>query len=844
MNFIQDIRYAFRMLRKNGGFTAVVVITLALGIGANAAIFSLTDQVLLRKLPVQRPEELVVLRSDGPISGRLSSDGDNAQSFSYPMYKDIRDRVPVFAGVLARSGVGLSVAGRGSTERASGELVSGNYFQVLGVPATLGRTLLPDDEGAPGANPVAVLSHGYWQRRFGSDPGILNQQLLINGHSLTVVGVAAPGFTGVQIGFVPEVFIPITMKPQMTPNWEIPAKNGRPGYGLSSRRDWWFNILARLKPGMTIEEAQAGAAPAFRSILDEEIAAFPNFRPDTRERYLNKKLELMPGAGGRQVLQRDSGRALVVLSAMVGVVLLIACANIAGLLIVRSMARQREVAVRLALGASRWQLLRLMLIEAMLLAVAGGVAGLLVAVWAMDVLIGAIPEGVGASGLSSNLDARVLMFSVGLSLLTGLLFGLLPAWRATKPALAPVLKDVASSTTGGVPHVWFRRSLVVAQVALTLLLLVGGALFARSMHNLSNVDLGLRTENLLMFSIRPELNGYSSERTIALFDQLRAALSGVPGVSTVSTAELASFEGNSAGSNITVEGYKAAEDEDMTVSYNTVGPAYFSTVGVPLISGREFTDADTAAAPKVAVINETMAKKWFAGQNPIGMKFAWGAGDKVVPNITVVGVVRDNKHSEVRQKPEPFLWQPYAQESRLGSSTFYVRTVGDPLALANSIRSEVRRLDANLPVGNLKTVEKQISDQLFADRLMMTLSVSFAALAALLASIGIYGVMAYSVVQRTREIGIRVALGATQSNVRGLVLREALIIAAIGLLIGVPATYAVGKYAEGILFGVTGRDPWMMAAAAVLLCGVTLLAGFLPARRAARIDPMVALRYE
>jgi len=821
------------MLAKSPGFTAVAVLTLALGIGTNTAIFSLTDQVLLRLLPVQRPEELVILHSPGPNPGHTWNDGDDAASFSYPTYKDLRDRNQVFSGLLARFPLSLNVSGQGQTERANGELVSGNYFEVLGVRPALGRVFAREDETAPGANPVVVLSYGYWTRRFGNNPGILNKQLIVNGTTLTVVGVARAGFTGVQVGQLPDVFIPVTMKAQMTPNWN----------GLEDRKDHWLAILGRLKSGFTRTKAEAGLQPLYQAILESELPLM-KMSGESQRRFLDKRILLDPGAHGRQILQHDAREPLVFLMAMVGLVLLIACANLASLLVARGEARQREIGVRLALGAGRWRLVRQLLTESLLLALAGGVAGVVLASWTLDGLVGAIPQSYGAVGIEARLDYRVLAFAIGLSILTGVLFGLAPALRATRVDLQSTLKDQGASVSGGLSNVRLRKWLIVSQVALTAVLLTGAGLFVHSLMNLKRFDLGVRTDHVMEFSIAPELNRYSPPQTIALFDRMRRDIAALPGVRSVSAAEIAVFANNNSDSNVTVEGYAAREDEDTHVFGNSVGPNYFATMGIPLLGGREFSEADSASSPKVAIINETMARRYFAGRNPIGLHFAFGSGAKVHPDIEIVGVVKDSKHASVRQVIHPFAYLPYAQESDLGQATFYVRTIQDPAAMAAALRKAVQGYDANLPVYDFKTLPQQVTESVFNDRLLTFFSLCLGLLASLLAAIGLYGVMAYVVARRTREIGIRIALGATRENVAWLILREVVRMAAVGLVIGLCVAFATGRLIESQLFGVKASDPLVFALAAALLAAVAVLAGCLPARKAASVDPMVALRYE
>jgi predicted permease len=830
---LQDVRYAVRMLAKSPGFTLVAILTLALGIGANAAIFSVTDQVLLRLLPVQKPEELVVLRSPGPQPGSNWSDGDVATAFSYPMYKDLRDRNPVFSGLLARFAVQASVSGQGQTELANGELVSGNYFEVLGVRPALGRVLTSQDETAPGANPEAVLSYGYWERHFGRDPGILNKQLVVNGVSITVVGVAAPGFFGVQVGQTPDIFIPVTMKAQMTPNWD----------GLADRKDHWLAILGRLKPGMSRARAEAGIAPEYSAILQSEASALKS-SPEKKKQFLDKKILLDTGSHGRPILQHDAGKPIWILMSMVGLVLLIACANLASLLVARGEARQREIAVRMAMGAGRWRLIRQLLTESLLISLAGGLAGLLVGSWTLGALVGSIPESIGASGLQAKFDYRVLLFALGISILTGLLFGLIPALRSTHADLQSTLREQGANVFGGKSNVRLRKALLVSQVALTVVLLAAAGFFAQSLMNLKRQDLGLRTDHVIQFAVAPELNRYTPEQTVALADRLRENIGGLPGVRSVSASEMSLLSNSDSSANITAEGYTVSEDADTNVQQNWIGPNFFASLGIPLLSGREFDNRDTSSAPKVAIVSEKMAQIYFHNENPIGRHFAFGAGNDVHPDIEIVGVVKDSKNTDLRQELRAFVYIPYTQDKHFGTVTFYVRTNLEPAALAATLRKTVQSADANLPVFDMKTFDQQVDEIAFSERLLTVFSLCLGLLAALLAAIGLYGVMAYMVAQRTREIGIRMALGATQRNVAWLVLREIVRISAGGLGIGLVAAFGIGKLIESQLFGVKASNPLVFLSSAALLSAVALLAGWLPARKAAGVDPMVALRYE
>jgi putative ABC transport system permease protein len=829
----QDLRFSFRMLFKNPGFTAVAVLTLALGIGANTAIFSLIDQILLRLLPVERPGELVILRSPGPNPGHTWSDSDDTAFFSYPLYKDLRERNTVLTGLLARFPGSLNVSGGGQTERANGELVSGNYFEVLGVRPALGRVLTLSDESAPGADTVAVLSYGYWTRRFGADRDILNKVLIINGAPLTLVGVSNPGFSGVQIGRLTDLFIPITMKAQMTPNWD----------GLNDRKDHWVAVLGRMRSGMTRTQAEAGLLPAYRSILESELPLL-GLSAATRDRFLKKQILLDSGSHGRPILQYDARQPLLVLMAMVGLVLLIACANLANLQLARGLSRRREIAVRVALGGRRLRLVRQLLTESALLALAGGAAGLLVASWALEAFLRALPGSMDAVGLGARLDPRVISFALALTALTSILFGMIPALRATRVDLQNTLKEQGASVTSTLSHVRFRKGLIIAQVALTAVLLIAAGLFTRSFDNLKRLPLGVRVDHVIQFSIAPELNRYSPSRTLTLMDRMREGIAALPGVRSVSAAEIPVFDNSDAGANITVQGYTPHDDEDMHVFMNWVGPDYFATMGTRLVAGREFNESDTVGAPKVAIINETMARRFFAGRNPIGSRFAFGSGHSASPDIEVVGLAKDSKHSSLRTVIPPFVSLPYKQDLKLGRLTFYVRTAQEPATLMGTLRRSVEGYDPNLPLYNLRTLQDQVDESLFSDRLLTLLSLCLGILAALLAAVGLYGVMTYTVTQRTREIGMRIALGASHGNVAWLILREVLRMTSLGLVSGIAVAFALGRFIESQLFGIRANDPLIFIFAPFLLAAVALLAGYLPAQRATRVDPIVALKCE
>jgi predicted permease len=832
---LADLRYALRSFRKSPGFALVAVVTLALGVGANSAIFALVNRVLLDLLPVLSPKELVLLSSPGPVSGHLWSDGDVSTSFSYPMYRGIRDASgSVFSGLLAEYPFDASVATAGETDRARGELVSGNYFDVLGLVPAMGRTLTADDERVPGGHPVVVLSHGYWRRRFGGNAAILNKTVIVNGHMMTVVGVARAGFAGIQDGRPADVFVPMMMKEQMTPTWN----------GLEDPKDYWLQIVGRLKPGMSRKRAEVVLQAVYAPMLRDLAALMTGMKDSTRREFLAKRLLVLPGGHGRLVLRNNIGRPLVSLMGLVALVLLIACSNLAGLLAARGVARQREYGIRLAIGASRARLLRQSILECLIFAVAGGVLGLVVAAWILNVLIGAFPADAELRQVAARIDPQVFGFAAVLSLGAGLFFGVSPALRAARLDPAQTLggSGRGSSSTGR-EVLRLRRWLVTAQVALTFVLLVAAGLFVASLKGLAGVDLGLKPENVIGFSIAPESNGYPPARSAVLSRRLAEGLAALPGVRSVTAAELSTLTGNDNGTNVEIDGTDPSPDAPTRALTNWIGPDYFSTLGIPLLSGREISWRDDPDAPRVAVVNETFVRRWAGGRNPIGLRFRFGSGGSERPWVEVVGVVKNSKSTEVAEPDRPFFYLPFLQDETLGQLTYYVRAEREPAALAASFRAEVRRHDPRLPVFDVKTLSNQVLDSLATQRIITFLSASFAILAALLAAIGIYGVLAYAVAERRREIGVRVALGAPPAAVRNLVLREVLRFLAVGAAVGLPAAYGLGRAIESILFGIHG-DVRIFAAGAAVLAVVALAAGYPPARRAARTNPMDALRSE
>jgi predicted permease len=830
-----NLKLAIRTLRHTPFVTGVATLSLALGIGANAAIFSLFNQLLLRSLPVQEPQRLVNFRSPGPKAGSTScgQPGDCDEVFSYAMFRDLQKAQTVFTDIAAHVPFDANVAARGQTSHEDGLLVSGSYFPVLGLKPALGRLLSPDDEPSIGESHVTVLSHAFWQTRFGADPNVLNQPLIVNGRSLTIVGVAPRGFDGTTIGSSPDVFVPITLRDLLQP----------PFKSFDGRRNYWAYLFARLKPGVSREQAAAALAPIYHAILtDVEAAQQKGMSPQTLERFKARPLLVEPGWRGQSSVSTEARAPLTLLLGVTAFVLLIACANIANLLLARSAARAGEMAVRLSIDASRWQLVRQLLTESLLLACAGGAFGLLVAHWTLSLIVSMLPREA-MDGLQPRLDGSVLLFAAVVTLGTGLLFGLFPALHSTRPDLASSLKGQAGQPSGARSASRFRTTLATLQIALSMALLVAAGLFTRSLFNVSRVNLGLNAENVIMFNISPVLNGYTPERALRLFEQLEDSLAALPGVDGVTTGRVPLLSGSNWGNSVSVEGFEAGPDTNVDSRFNEVGPDYFGMLGIPLIAGREFTRADAAGTPKVAIVNEAFARKFNLGRNAVG-KHMGNDGKSGALTLTIVGLVQNAKYSEVKQEIPPLYVIPYRQDDKIGSINFYVRSAVPPESMFAAIRKAVAALDPNLPVVNIRTLPQQIRDNVFVDRFVSTLSTAFASLATLLAAIGLYGVLAYTVAQRTREIGLRMALGAAPGRVRAMVLRQVGGMTLIGGAVGLAAAVGLGWLAQSLLFELRGWDPAVLAGSAALLSVVALGAGFIPAQRASQVEPMQALRYE
>jgi len=819
---ITDIRYALRMLAKNPGFACVVVFTLALGIGANAAIFSVTDKVLLQSLPVAKPEELAVV---------TSADSSLGSSFSYPIYENLRDKNDVFSGVIARGGAPMNVSYGDQNERVRGELVSGNFFDVLGVRPWAGRLFTQDDDRNPGAHPVAVVSYDFWQRRFAKDPNLIGKTILVNEYPLTVIGVTPPGFYGVNLSNNPDVRVPLMMTPVFNP---------RPADRLRRWRLQWLSLMARRKDGVSAEQAQASLAVLYRQLLEAEAQQLP---PDTsaydREQFLSQKLAVLAGDQGFRHLQTELKTSLWLLFGATCAVLLILCANLANLMMARATVRAQETAVRLALGAGRLRLLRQWLTEGVVLAVIGGVLGVVIALWIKSGLMAFIPADFRAN-LSDPFDWRLYPFVFGVAILLGVAFSLAPAIQAARQVFAPGLRLESRSVTSAGRLVSLRSGLILVQVALSLPLLFTAALLVRTLQNLRAVDTGFSKENVLLASVNPSLNGYTPDRSTNFYNELLTRTRALPGVKYASLATDSPISGSRDRYGIVVEGYTPREGERMGTDVTTVSPDYFKTLSIPLVAGRDFNDGDRVGSPGVAIINEKMAKYFFGAANPLGKKI----GLEKVPDITIVGVVKDAQYVTLREDLRRHFYLPATQEKALSGLTLHVKTDNDPRGVAELLRAELKSIDPHLPLYDIKTLSTEIDESLIQERLVTWLSSAFGVLATLLTALGLYGVLTFSVARRTREIGIRVALGAQRRDVFRLIMTRGVLLVGVGVLVGVGASLAFSKLLESLLFGVTPNSVTTLVIVSVGLVAIALLACWLPARRATKVDPLVALRYE
>ncbi|MEP6591264.1 MAG: ABC transporter permease [Gemmatimonadota bacterium] len=828
-----NLKLAFRLLLKTPFVTLVAVTSLALGIGANAAIFSVIDQMLLRPLPVVRPSELVNFSSPGPNPGsqQCSQIGECNEVYSWLMFRDLQREQHLFTDIAAHVNFGANFSARGQTVSGDGLMVSGSYFPVLGLVPTVGRLINAEDAKDPGDGRVVVLSYDYWRGAFGGDAAAIGQNMIVNGQSLEIIGVAPRGFSGTSLGVQPKVFLPITLRSVINQGWKE----------YDDRRSYWVYLFARLKPGVSREQAQAAITTQYRSILASVEAPLQEGMSDpTMAKFKSKPVLLAAGSLGQSSVRRETTTPLAMLFGITGLVLLIACANIANLLLARGAARSSEMAVRLALGGTRRQLIGQLLTESLLLGLLGGIVALAVALVTLRGMSTFLPDRASATFVA-RLDLNVIGFTAVMAIVTAVLFGLFPALHATRPDLITSIRDQGGQSSGGRVAMRWRTWLATAQVALAMALLGSAGLFAKSLANVTKLDLGVKVEQVVTFSISPVLNGYTPERSQQLFLRVEDALAQTPGVTGVAGSMVPLLAGSNWGNSVNVEGFPKGPDVDNNSRFNEVGPGYFTTVGVPLLAGRDFTRSDTKGTPRVAIVNEAFAKKFKLGANPIGRRMDRG-NDSL--DIEIVGLVRDAKYSEVKAVIPPVFFIPYAQDDRAGSLSFYVKTSGDPLAMLPVVGKVVKQLDQDLPVEELRTMPEQIRQNIFLDRFVTIFALTFALLATILASIGLYGVLSYTVFQRTREFGVRMALGADPRRVRLMVLRQVGTMTLLGGSIGFVAALGIGRVAQSLLYQMKGFDAPVMFGSVLALTLVALGAGLLPAHRAAKLDPVQALRYE
>ena len=853
---VQDLRHAVRVLLQGKTWSAMVVLSLALGIGANTALFSATNGLLLRKLPVDDPETLVRLRHVGrnSMANNTSEYGNivrvpgaepSGATFSYPTFAALRQGNATLIGLAASVPMNsLNVVVDGTAEIATGYLVTGNYYELLGVRAIRGRTLLPDDDQA-NAPPVATISEQFWTRRFGADPAVVGTVIRANDTALTIVGVTPAAFTGVQrvIADAPDLVMPLaldrllTLPGAMYPGGQNQARLDQPTF-------WWLQVFGRLKPGVTASQVEGNLNGTFQQVAREGMSSFLGSVPEAvrnstsnRSRTDVSRLSVTSMARGLVDTDPTSVRGVAIISAIVALILVLVCANVANLLLARAAARQKEIAVRLSIGATRLRLVRQLLTESVLLALVGGALGLLVAYWGRALL----PAAAG----QAPLDWRVLLFTSGVALATGLLFGIAPAVRVTGTAAGEALKETGRSIIGS--RALLPKALLVIQVAISLVLLIGAGLFLRTVYNLRQVDVGFDPQNMVVFGVNPRLNRYDAARITALYDQLLERLRATPGVRAVTLSNPALLAGGVSTTNFIVQHRSAPEavadprSQANVIHRVSIEPSFFATMGMPLVRGRSLDERDNMAGPRVALINEAASRKYFPGEDPMGRRF--GTTPETSDQIEIVGVVRDARYNELREAAPPTMYLPYAQ-SPPGAMSVVVRTATDPVAAMPSIRDVVRQVDANVPLMNMATQSDLIERRFLQERVFAQAYTLFGALALLVAAIGIFGLMSYNVTRRTTEIGIRMALGAERQTVLQMVLRESLVLIAIGVFIGVAAALGAGRTVASLLFGLQATDLTTTALAVMLMIAVSTLAGYLPARSASRLGPMQALRHD
>jgi predicted permease len=834
-----DFRYALRTFRKAPLFALVAVASMAFGIATNAAVFTLVDQVVLRSLPVARPGELVQLSS--PDSESVGGNMGDGTELSYPMYRDIKEHTTVLHDMFCRMEQGVTVTYSGRSELVQGELVTGTFFPALGIQPVLGRLFTAAEDASPGGHPVAVLSFGYWQSRFGGARDVIGRTLSVNGHPYEIVGVVSAGFSGFDMGSPPQVYLPMTMQPKVGPQW----------LDLNTRRFRWVQVFGRLNDGVTRQQAQAALQPLYRSILERETTetAFASTSADTKRRFLEGALIVDEASQGRSTFRNSLSEPLLILMAVAAGVLLIVCANVANLLLARGAARHRELALRLAVGASRRQVIRLLLVESLTIAAAGAALGLVLATWGAQFLLDFYVTPDSSLALRAEPDARVMLFTVAVTVLTAMLAGIVPAFRSSRVELAPALKGAGGGVVAEQPTL--RKSLVVAQVTLSFLMLCAAGLFVRSLQNLMAVDPGFTTSRVVTFSVNPALAGYDAERARAFSQTLLDTVRRTPGVMSAAYTFMPLLGGGGWGMGFTVEGYTPpSPDEPAGSMVNAVSPGYFSAMGISLLAGRDFDDRDEAVVKqgegwpyRAAIVNQRFVDRYFGGVLPLGRTIGIGTEPGTPMPITIVGVVRDTRYTGIREEARAQVFVPYRQ-ARMENITVYARTAGDPGAAMEAIRRQVAAIDPLVPIYEVSTLEDRVAESVVNERLIAALSTLLSTIATLLAVVGLYGVMAYTVTRRTREIGIRMALGALGRQVASAVLREAGVLVAIGLAFGLALSWFLGRYAESQLYGITPADPLTITAAATVLTVIATIAALVPARRASRVSPVTALRDE
>ena len=834
LSIMRALKLAFRTLFRTPFVTIVAILSLALGIGANAAIYSMFDQMLLQPLPAREPAQLVNLSAPGPKPGSQSCSqaGGCDEVFSYAMYRDLEKKQTVFAGMAGHVAFGANMVLRQQPTTGIAMMVTGSYFPVLGLNPAAGRLFTQSDDEKIGANFVVVLSYAFWQSKFGGDAGAIGEQITVNGQSMTIIGVAPQGFDGTTLGALPKIFVPVSMCELMEPGWK----------GFENRQSYWLYVFARLKPNERIDQAKVGINALYHPIVnDVEVALQKGMSDLTMAKFRKKEILVAPGKQGQSQLHKDARTPLYMLLGVTAIVLLIACANIANLLLARGANRSMEMSVRLALGASRKQLLVQLMTESILLALLGGIASLLVAKWTLSGIAALLPPRESDS-LHFQLQASVVWFAMAVAIGTGIVFGMFPALHSTRSDLVTSIRANAGQISGARTAARFRSTLVTVQIALSMALLISAGLFVKSLINVSNVDLGVHVDNVVTFNVSPELSGYTAERSHALFDRIESELAAIPGVTGVTSSVIPLLGNSNWGTDVHVQGVPEGPDIDNNSRYNEIGAGYFRTLGVKMVSGREFTASDAGSEARVAVVNETFVKKFKLGKDAVGKFMSDRSKDSL--NIQIIGVAHNSKYSDVKDSIPELFFRPWAQDKRVGNMYFYIRTSLPMSRILQAIPPMMKKLDASLPVKDLKTMPQQIRENIGTDRTISILSAAFAVLATLLAGVGLYGVLAYTVAQRTREIGVRMALGADSSRIKLMVLKQVGSMMVIGGVVGIVAAVGLGRAASSLLYRLNGYDPVVFVLAIIILAMVALAAGYIPARRAARVHPMQALRYE